>query len=83
MPAKTQISVRVPPELRSAVRRRAFDEGTTVQAFVEQALRRAVTEPERTVDLDVHHLVRELIDSGAYAAEARRIGEVDPELATM
>lgn len=63
--------------------RRAVDEGTTVQSFVEEALRRAVAEPERALDPHVHRLVRSLIDSGAYAAAARRVAEDDPDLATM
>lgn len=82
MPAGAQISVRVPDALRRAVKRRALDEGTTVQAFVEQALRRAVEEP-RDPDPRVQQLVRELVESGAYAEEVRRMGEDDPDLATM
>ncbi|CAN5817956.1 hypothetical protein BH24ACT3_BH24ACT3_12500 [soil metagenome] len=83
MPAKLQISVRVPADLRRAVKQRAVDEGTTVQSFVEQALRSAVAKPERSADPGVRRLVRNLIDSGAYAEEVRRIGEEDPDLATM
>lgn len=83
MSAKLQISVRVPPELRQAVRKRAFDEGTTVQSFVEQALRCAVAEPGRVTHPRVRQLVRDLVESGAYASETRRIGVDDPELATM
>jgi hypothetical protein len=77
-----QLTVRLPEHLRRAVKRRAAEEGTSVQAFVEQTLREAV-EPAHQISDEAADAVLAFIRSGSYADEARSIGEDDPDLATM
>jgi len=85
MPAVTsQLSVRLPEPLRRAVKRRAAADGTSVQAFVERALRSALASDRRIAELSdvtrdaLVHFVRT-----DYAEVTRQIGEEDPDLATM
>ena len=85
MPALRQLSVRLPEGLRRAVKRKAAEEGTSVQAFVEEALRRAVAPKEQAPLLSdaAGDALLEFVRSGAYAEVTRQIGEEDPDLATM
>lgn len=79
---EAQLTVRVPETLRRAVKRRAAEEGTSVQAFVQRTLRDAV-EPRPPISDAAADALLELIRSGAYADDVGAIGEDDPDLATM
>lgn len=84
MPALSQLSVRLPPALRREVKRRAAEEGTSVQAFVERALAVAVASPSSgpTLSDEARDALVEFVRT-SYADVTRRIGEEDPDLATM
>lgn len=84
MSAVRQLSVRLPEALRREVKRKAAEEGTSVQAFVERALRTAVApdSPGPTLSDEARDALLEFVRSN-YAEVTRHIGEEDPDLATM
>lgn len=84
MPAVSQLSVRLPEALRREVKRKAADEGTSVQAFVERALRTAVApqSPGPTLSEEARDALVEFVRT-SYADVTRQIGEEDPDLATL
>ncbi len=84
MPALSQLSVRLPEALRREVKRKAAEEGTSVQVFVERALRTAVApgSPGPKLSDEARDALLEFVRSG-YADVTRHIGEEDPDLATM
>jgi plasmid stability protein len=84
MSAVGQLSVRLPDALRREVKRKAADEGTSVQAFVERALRTAVAPqpPGPTLSDEARDKLVEFVRT-RYADVTRQIGEEDPDLATM
>lgn len=84
MPAVSQLSVRLPEALRREVKRKAAEEGTSVQDFVERALRAAVA-PE-SLQPRLSDEARDALVAfvrGSYADVTRQIGEEDADLATM
>jgi hypothetical protein len=75
-----QLSVRVTEGLRSAVASTAAAQGMTVTAFVEQTLRRAVTEANDSfaglaaaLALNVRAELRAAIDNGTYRAASAEV----------
>jgi plasmid stability protein len=82
MPAIGQLTVRLPEPLRRAIKRRAADEGTSVQAFVERILREAVQPDEALSDTAADALLA-FVRTGAFTELSRAVGEDDPDLATM
>jgi plasmid stability protein len=82
MAAIGQLTVRLPEPLRRAVKRRAADEGTSVQAFVERTLREAVA-PDDVLGDEAADALLAFVRSGAYSELSRVAGEDDPDLATM
>lgn len=84
MPAIGQLSVRLPETLRREVKRKAATEGTSVQAFVERALRAAVSpvSPGPTLSDEARDALLEFVRSSDTEV-TRQIGEEDPDLAAM
>lgn len=84
MSAVGQLSVRLPDALRREVKRKAADEGTSVQAFVERALRTAVApqSPGPTLSDEARDALLDFVRT-RYVDVTRQIGEEEPDLATM
>ncbi len=76
-----QLSVRVPPSLRAAARRRAAAVGVPLRDFVQRALEVAVAQPPITPDQldEARARLAEALDAGEYARYVEGID--DPDLA--
>jgi len=77
---EVQLSVRVPEVLRSAVASTASAQGTTMAAFVERALRRAVVEANDSfsglaadLERNMRAALRSAVEDGAYREAAAQV----------